>query len=322
MPHIASYPRVRIGNDQLEAQLYLPDAANGFYQGTRFDWSGVIAGLQYRGHEYYEPWYTKRVPEVWDYVDDGVDIVVGRQSAITGPAEEFPQPQGFDTAQAGDTFVKLGVGVLRRATDSPYSCYESYEVVDPGIRSVRKTPTSVACTHRVSDARTGMGCVYRKTVSTTPGGADLVIEHSLHNTGRVAIRAEQYNHNFLTLDSAPIGPDFLITLPFRIHAPSTLDFELAAIQGNEIRFVKPLAPGEVVSFPVRGFTEQSRDYDIRVENRKLGAGVRMTGNRPLTKLTLWSIRSVLSMEPFIDVSTEPGGRTLWAYTYTHYVVDM
>lgn len=322
MPDIASYPHVRIGSDQLEAQLYLPDSSNGFYQGTRFDWSGVIAGLQYRGHEYYGPWYTKRVPEVWDYADDGVDIVVGRQSAVTGPAEEFPQPQGFDTAQPGDTFVKLGVGVLRRATDAPYSCYESYEVVDPGTRSIRTTPTSVECTHQVSDARTGVGCVYRKIVSANPGGADLVIEHSLHNTGRVAIRAEQYNHNFLTLDGAQIGPDFLITLPFRIQAPPTLDSELAEIQGNEIRFVKPLAPGEVVSFPVLGFSERFDDYDIRVENRKTRAGVRMRGNRPLTKLALWSIRSVLSMEPFIDVSTEPGCRTDWAYTYTHYVIDM
>lgn len=322
MPHIATYPQVRIGSDQLKAQLYLPDTPNGFYQGTRFDWSGVIAGLQYRGHEFYGPWYTKRAPEVWDYADDGVDIVVGRQSAITGPAEEFPQPQGFDTAEPGDTFVKLGVGVLRRATDAPYSCYESYEVVDPGTRSTRTTAASVEYTHQVSDARTGLSCAYRKTVTAIAGGADLVIEHSLDNTGRVTIQAEQYNHNFLTLDGAQIGPDFLITLPFRIQAPPRLDSRLAEIQENEIRFVKRLAPGEAVSFPVMGFSERSDDYDIQVENRKTKAGVRIKGNRPLTRLALWSIRSVLSMEPFIDVSTEPGCRTDWAYTYTHYVIDM
>ena len=47
------------------------------------------------------------------------DIVVGTQSAITGPAEEFVQPQGFDSAKVGETFVKIGVGVLRKADDSP-----------------------------------------------------------------------------------------------------------------------------------------------------------------------------------------------------------
>ncbi len=205
-------PQAQIASDQLAAQLYLPDARNGFYQGTRFDWSGVVAGLQYRGHQYYGPWYTKCVPTVYDYVDDGTDIVAGRQSAITGPAEEFPQPQGFETAKAGETFVKLGVGVLRKAADAPYSCYESYEIVDPGTWSVRTTATSVEFTHQLTDAKTGFGYVYRKNRQRWyPAARTCVIDHSLQNTGRVAITTDQYNHNFLTLDSAPIGPDFLIS---------------------------------------------------------------------------------------------------------------
>ena len=321
MPLSSPPPQVEIASDHLAAQLYLPDPRNGFYQGTRFDWSGVLAGLQYRGHSYYASWYTKRVSTVYDYVDEGNDIVAGRESAITGPAEEFPQPQGFETAKAGETFVKLGVGVLRKAADAPYSCYESYEIVDPGTWSVRTTAATVEFTHQLTDAKTGFGYVYRKNVSLVSGRPDLVIDHSLQNTGRVAITTDQYNHNFLTLDSEPIGPDFLIRLPFRLHTPSAADPKLAAVAEKEIRFVKALAPGDVVSFPILGFGENPGDYDIRVENRKAGVGLRITGNRPLTKLALWSIRSVLSMEPFIDVSTEPGGHTVWTYTYTHYVVD-
>lgn len=313
--------QVQIASDQLVAQLHLPDPEDGFYQGTRFDWSGVIAGVQFKGHQYYAPWYTKRVPTVYDYVDHGKDIVAGRQSAITGPAEEFPHPQGFDTAQAGETFIKLGVGVLRKAADTPYSCYDSYEVVDPGTWSVRTAPTSVEFTHELADARTGFGYVYRKTVSVTLGRPDLVIEHALHNTGRVAIKSDQYNHNFLTLDNAQIGPDVLITLPFRIRALSAPDPKLAMVRENEIRFLTVLGPRDVISFQMLGYGDDARDYDIRVENQRTGAGVRITGNRPLAKLALWSIRSVVSMEPFIDVSTEPGGLAMWTYNYTHYVVD-
>ena len=309
---------MHIANDQLVVQLYLPDTRHGFYRGTRFDWSGVVAGLQYRCHRYYEPWYTKRVPAVYDYVDDGTDIVAGRQSAITGPAEEFPQPQGFDTAKPGETFVKVGVGVLRKAAEAPYSCYESYEIVDPGTWSVRSTASSVEFTHEVTDARAECGYVYRKVVSTPSGRPDLVIEHSLHNTGRARITAEQYNHNFLTLNGTAIGPDFVITLPFEIRS-SAQDRKFAAVQGNQIRFVQALAPRDVVSFPVLGFSEAG-DYDIRVENRKTGAAVRVVGDCAMTKLSLWSIRSVLSMEPFVDVSTEPGGCTVWTTTYTHYVI--
>lgn len=95
---------------------------------------------------------------------------------------------------------------------------------------------------------------------------------------------------------------------------------MAVIDKNEIRYGKALAPRDVVSFPVLGFGEGPRDYDIRIENRKTGVGLRVTGDRPLTRLVLWSIRSVLSMEPFIDI-TGPGGLAVWTYTYTHYVVD-
>ena len=321
MPFSSPPPQVEIASDQLVAQLYLPDARNGFYRGTRFDWSGVVIGLQFEGHRYYGPWFTKCVPNVHDYVDNANAIVAGRQSAITGPAEEFPQPQGFETAKAGETFVKLGVGVLLKAANGPYSCYESYEIVDPGTWSVRSTAASVEFTHQLSDAKTGFGYVYRKRVSLVSGRPELVIDHSLQNTGRVAIGTDQYNHNFLTLDSEPIGPDFVISLPFRIQTPSLADQKLVAVWENEIRFVKALVPGDVVSLPIAGFGQTSGDYDIRVENRKVGTGLRITGNRPLTNLALWSIRSVLSMEPFIDVSTQPGGRTVWTYTYAHYVVD-
>lgn len=321
MPLGSPFPQVQIASDQLAAQLYLPDTRNGFYQGTRFDWSGVLAGLQYLGHPYYAPWYTKCVSSVYDYVDDGIDIVAGRQSAITGPAEEFPQPQGFETAKAGETFVKLGVGVLLKTANAPYSCYESYELVDPGTWSVRSTSATVEFTHQLTDARAGFGYVYRKSVSLVSGRPDLVIDHSLQNTGKVAITTDQYNHNFLTLDSEPIGPDFLVRLPFLIQTPSAADQKLAAVWEKEIRLVKALVPGDVVSLQIYGFGQTPSDYDIRVENRKAGTGLRITGDRPLTNLALWSIRSVLSMEPFIDVSTAPGGRTVWTNTYTHYVVD-
>lgn len=99
------------------------------------------------------------------------------------------------------------------------------------------------------------------------------------------------------------------------------DPKLAVIRENELRFIKALQPHEVVGFPLLGFGDDPSDYDIRIENKEAGAGVRITGNRPLTRLALWSIRSVLSMEPFVDVSTEPGGRSMWTYNYAHYVVD-
>src|SRR3954463_9012292 len=42
-------PELAIKNGPLQAKIYLPEVKTGFYQGTRFDWSGVIHSLTYKG---------------------------------------------------------------------------------------------------------------------------------------------------------------------------------------------------------------------------------------------------------------------------------
>lgn len=48
-----SYPSAMIENAEGTVRIYLPDASKGFYRGTRFDWSGIISSLKWKGHEYF-----------------------------------------------------------------------------------------------------------------------------------------------------------------------------------------------------------------------------------------------------------------------------
>ena len=43
-------------------------------------------------------------------------------------------------------------------------------------------------------------------------------------------------------------------------------------------------------------------------------------DQPLANLSLWSIRSVMAVEPFIDIAAEPGKEFSWKYTYSYYSV--
>src|SRR5437879_460926 len=139
---VATAPQAEINNGVLKAQFYLPDARKGFYRGTRFDWSGVIGSLEYKGHRYYGPWFTKTDPTVIDFIYQGADIVAGPCSAITGPVEEFSTDDkalGYDEAKPGGTFIKVGVGVLRKPRDgSNYNRYRLYEIVRSEERRVGK----------------------------------------------------------------------------------------------------------------------------------------------------------------------------------------
>lgn len=319
---VPKLPQTEISNAQIRVKLYLPDAKNGFYRGTRFDWSGTIGSLEYKGHQYYGPWFDSVDPKVHDYRFVGDLIIASPCSADSGPVDEFETngtALGWDKARVGGTFIKIGVGVLRK-DDAKYDHVKQYEIVNPGRWTVKTHRDSVEFMQRLSDAASGYGYTYRKVIRLIKGEAKMVIEHQLKNTGRRTIQTSVYNHNFLVLDKQAPGPDFAITVPFQIRSPNPPKKELARIHGNEILYSKVLRNEEVMETLLEGFGDSPRDNDIRIENRRVGAGFRIIGDHPLSNLNLWSIRTVLALEPFITMRIEPGREFSWKITYDYYTL--
>jgi hypothetical protein len=316
----ADYPSAEISNGEIRAMIYLPDQARGFYRGTRFDWSGMIGSLEYKGHNYYGPWFDATDPNVKDFIYSDKGIVTGPCSSATGPAEEFSPPLGYQEAKPGGTFIKVGVGVLRKPDAAAYDHYRLYEVVDSGNWQVRKTSNSVEFVQTINDASSGFGYTYRKTVRLLPGKPELVIEHAIKNTGKKPIDTTMYNHNFLVVDKRPPGPGLVISLPYAIKTDRQPEGGLAAVKGNELVYLKPLQKEDRVTTSLRGFGASVSDYEIKVEYRTLGAGVKITGNRPLVNSSLWSIRSVVSPEPFNKIAVEPGSEFTWSITNAYYTM--
>jgi hypothetical protein len=316
-------PSAAITNGLIRARIYLPDAQKGYYRGTRFDWAGVVGGLEYAGHRYYGPWFDRIDPPVRDFVYEGAEIVVGRASGAVGPVQEFMTGNsalGFEDAAPGGTFVKIGVGVLRKPQDGRYERFGNIELVDPGRWQVKTSAGGVEFTHELSDPGSGYAYHYRKRLRLPENRPRLVMEHSLRNTGRKPIRGEVYNHNFLVLDGLPPGPGMAITLPFPPKAEPPLNPALAEVRGNRILYRKVLEGRDTVATGITGFGDRPRDYDLRVEHAKAGAGYRVRGDRPLSRLALWSIRSNVSVEPFIRTDVEPGRELTWTYTYDYYTL--
>jgi hypothetical protein len=312
----ADLPQTELTNGTLRVKLYLPDAANGFYRASRFDWSGMIQSVEYAGHRFYGPWFQRTDPKVHDFIYQGAEIVAGPCTAATGPAEEFTD-LGYDEAKAGGTFLKIGIGVLRRPDDKPYDHFHLYEVVDPGKWKVNTTSTSVEFIQQVNDPATGYGYEYHKTVRLAASGPEMTIEHSFRNTGKKPISSRVYNHNFLVIDGLAPGPDINISVPFNIVSPNPPEAALAEIRGKEIVYRKTLEGQERVTADMNGFGRAVSDYDVTIRNTRSGAGVRVTADRPLAKLALWSIRAVLSAEPFVDFAVKPGETYTWKLNYQY-----
>src|SRR5436190_20312021 len=314
----AEPPKAELTNGPLRVKLYLPDAANGFYRATRFDWSGMIETVEYGGHTFYGRWFQGTDPAVHDFDYRGAEIIAGPNTAATGPAEEFntnDKGLGFDESKPGGTFLKIGVGILRRPDDRDYDHFRLYDIVDPGKWTHRTARDSAEFTQRVDDPASGYGYEYRKIVRLVGNSADMEIAHTFRNTGKKPIASRVYNHNFLVIDGQAPGPDFTISAPFEIRSQRPPDATLAEIRGKQIVYRKTLEGRDRVMTAMQGFGTAASDYDIQVMNTKTGAGVRVTADRPLANLMLWSIRAVMSVEPFVEFSVKPGESYSWTLKY-------
>jgi hypothetical protein len=320
VPSLAvDFPQVEISNGQITARMYLPDAKNGYYRSTRFDWSGAIYNLQYKGHDFYGQWFDRVDPNVINWVHQGPEIVSGPCSALWGPVNEFERVLGWDEAKPGGMFIKIGVGVLRKG-EGRYNRYFPYEVLDPGKWSVKKQNNSIEFIQELSEPNSGYGYVYRKVVRLTEGKPEMVIEHSLKNTGQRAIQSNVYNHNFVVLDKQPPGPDFMFRVPFQIQTKMQPNRELVEVQGNQVVYMKPLSGEDEAVMIIQGFSDSIKDTEIVIENKKVGAGMRITGDRPLIRDLLWSIRTVLAIEPYISIDVQPGSEFTWKNMYEYYTI--
>jgi hypothetical protein len=302
----ADFPQAEISNRVVHAKLYLPNADNGYYRGSRFDWSGVIESLTYKGHNYFGKWFPRYSPTQHD--------------AIMGPVEEFRSEDGaigYDEAKPGGYFMKIGVGILQKPDDAKYNFARPYRIVTGGKRVVRPEADRVVFLHELSDGN-GYSYAYKKVVRLVGNKPELILEHSLKNTGRRVIDTSVYNHDFFMLDGEPTGPNIRVRFTFPPKAET--DFrDKAEWHGNELVYKRELAPrGDSVASWLTGFGATAKDNDFAVENIKTGAGVREIGDQPLSQLNFWSIHTTVCPEAYIHMRIEPGRTFKWKITYQFY----
>jgi hypothetical protein len=321
---IVNAPAVFISNGMMRVKVFLPDTDKGFYRGVRFDWAGMIGGLTYKGHDFYVPWFRGRSPSVRDFVfQDGAPIAAPN-TAANGPVEEFNGEDGalgYADAPPGGRFVKIGVGVLQRIDATPFAFYKPFPLLDPGKRTSAIKPDSVAFTQIVSDPGSGYGYAYTKRIRLVAGSPAMVIEHVLKNTGSRTISTNVYDHNFLDIDGqgTPKGLQVSTAAPATVSpAPRA---ELADVAGDTITYKTAMTTDQRVTAGFKDFGATSAGYDFHVFDPARGVGVRITSDAPVDHAALWSISTVMAIEPFVKITVNPGESYSWSYRYDYEVTD-
>ena len=303
------YPSAHITNGLISAELYLPDPINGSYRGTRFDWSGVVHSLTYRGHNYFGQWYDKHDPMIHD--------------AITGPVNIFDNAgpaTGYKEAKVGETFVRIGVGRVEKPDEPGYRELFTYKVDDPGKWEIEQKPSSIRFTQTLPDIdqKTGYGYVYTKQLVLEPGKPEMRISQELRNTGTKPIDTNVFNHGFFRIDDEPAGPGLVWTFPFEPVTTGNLA-GMAAIRGRDIVYLREILPGERVLAVLTGYAESTDAHRFTLENRRTGAGVNVAGDRPMSKLAFWSRRGAYSPEASIHLKIMPGETAKWSTAFEFFV---
>ena len=293
-------PKAQISNGVIDAVIYLPDPVNGYYRGVRFDWSGVVSELNYKGHSFFGQWFKTYDPKLHD--------------AIMGPVEAF-DPLGYEEAKVGEPFIKIGVGMLEKPDTAAYHFSKPYKIVNSGKWMISQDRDQIEFIHGLDDGPYPYH--YKKAVRLREN--KMIIEHTLSNKGSHPIHTQVFDHNFFVIDEDKIGSGYTVMFPFKIEADASGLKEFAVVEDNQIRFIKSLGENDRVRLrSIEGFRPLAEDYDIVVENSNTGAGVRITSDSPLSNMIFWAADKTLCPEPYIDIEVGPADSFSWTITYNYY----
>ena len=288
-------------NKNLEIQIDLPLANYNF---SRFDWTGKIASVKYKGIS---------VSGI-EKLNDEDDTKSGK-----GFYNEFgiSTAIGFDETKEGEWFHKIGVGLLKKDGDE-YLFSKKYEIRPAGFTITTKSDKIIISCK--SESANGYSYEYKKEIKLVESG--FVIKYYLKNTGVKTINTDEYDHNFIAINSDWIGSDYILRFPFNIK-PELFDATVnpegkAEIGQKEITFNG--TPNEQFFFSNLSGNENI-DAAWEILNIKNKIGISETGSFKTNKVNVWGWKHVISPELFFNVSVEPGKEIEWSRTYNVFEIN-
>ncbi len=287
-------------NEAISLHIDLPTEN---YQSSRFDWSGKIVGLSYRGKSFC-----------------GAELAepAGHLNCGRGFYNEFglDAPVGYDDVEPGEWFHKIGVGLLQR-DEAPYDFLKRYN-----IQAAEFTFTPEAGKVRFTcQAPLVHGYAYRLEKEIMLQKDGFTINYLIKNIGSKSIRTNEYNHNFLALDQRLIDENYVLTFPFQIDPAGFIETVnpegLVQIGQQEIGFLG--TPKEPFYFSNLSGGKLV-DASWMLENRHSQIGITEVGNFRTDTVNLWGCGHVVSPELFIQLDIPAGQIKEWSRRYRVYEI--
>jgi len=318
---------MKIHSDQLTVEITQPGSV---YAGTRFDWTGFITQVTLAKSGGIQ--HTFCVPE---------SLEPGKGTGGWGLCNEFgnDKPIGYNDSQPGETFPKLGIGLLKRPERPQYNFFFPHEIDQPFPIQIDTMENRATFTMEPIECR-GYAARLTKTVSVHENWLD--IAYRLENVGSKLIDTNEYCHNFMGIDKHSIGPEY------RLHFPNPIQLEdiaaayrhflpplvrkllptfiqdrllkrMAApgnravqVRGADFTFLE--TPQSPFYFRPLGFT-QTDNYQWELTHLPSGVKMREYDDFSPCRVAVWGTAHVISAEIFIDINLPPGQAKTWTRRY-------
>jgi len=285
-------------NKNIEIKI---DLSHENYSFPRFDWTGKIA----------EVYFKDKPVSGFELIEDFDETKFGK-----GFYNEFSKPLGFEEIEIGDWFHKIGVGLLKKEKEQ-YYFYKPHEAKPAEFAIIEETD-KVICTCK-SPNYNGFSYIFEKQIILKEGGFE--VKYHLKNTGKKRIVTNEYNHNFVAIDEALMGRDYVLKFPFKIKPElfgETVNPEQKVLIGaqylrfkdtpQKTYFFSNLSGGELV------------EAKWSLENAKSKIGISEKVNVQTDSINLWGTSYVISPELFVAIDIEPGDAKAWTRTYNIYEI--
>lgn len=285
----------RLSNPNLEIRV---DHPLENYQNTRFDWTGKITDLYYRGIPLLGA--ERKAEKASDFPGRGCYNEFGIEQAV-----------GYEELQPGGWFHKIGVGLLQKP-DNPYDFAYPYKMKPLSFQvEERKESLTIKL-----DGPLVNGYAYRLEKAIRLKEHGFVIDYLLINTGSKKIVTDEYNHNFLRLGEAPIDEHYHLSFNFPLQPGIRGE---AVNPDGAIDFLKKGI--QLKCIPKQPFFYSFLNGDAKVPaqwtlvNHSVRLGIRETGSFASSKVNLWGWRGAISPELFMPIRLPSGKSLRWQRDY-------
>lgn len=283
-----------IAGEHLAVELMDPNDEGRYNRGVRFTPVAAVVRATCDGHEFL--FHAAKPNPLTDV------------AGLFAEFDAFTDPPGFAEAKTGETFVKIGVGALRKL-EGKYRFYDQYPI--DRLARTKVTWEDAAAQFEQSLAPVnGYGYDLRARVSVAD--RTLTLAWTLTNIGTKPLATTQYLHNSFSFDGQPVGPDYTVTFPFDLAVPKLAP--VAMQQGRQIGFKS------VLTKPMNLDVNYPMAYDgpneLTIHHATNGMAVAVQTSLAGQHIAIHAAPGYVCPEQFVSIELKPGENQAWTRTYT------